>query len=171
MFEEGLALADFYLSSRCCILYITEADLVAGHGYRKRLVRVRNVSTEVEALGSSISLNLPHPSQPPQALSVKFLSFSRNCAANSFAVFFLLKSGHLQGIIIVEKTQISEQYFPEVQKFTVLDLGMVLLPVASQLEASCLINQLVSASFLLYGICLGDSQFASDPDTPKPPSL
>ncbi|CAH7359030.1 Fanconi anemia core complex-associated protein 24 [Phodopus roborovskii] len=94
VFEEGLALADFYLSSRSCILYVTEADLVAGHGYRKRLVRVRN-------------------------------------------------SGHLQGIIIVEKTQISEQYFPAVQKFIVLNLGMALLPVANQLEASCLITQLV----------------------------
>ncbi|KAL1769119.1 Fanconi anemia core complex-associated protein 24 [Sigmodon hispidus] len=94
MFEEGLASADFYLSSRSCILYITEADLVAGHDYRKRLVHVRN-------------------------------------------------SGHLQGIIIAEKTHISEQYFPAVQKFTVLDLGMVLLPVANQLEASNLIIQLV----------------------------
>lgn len=38
----------------------------------------------------------------------------------------------------------SEQYFPAIQKFTVLDLGMVLLPVASPMEASCLIIQLVS---------------------------
>uniref|UniRef100_G1R7X5 Fanconi anemia core complex-associated protein 24 pseudonuclease domain-containing protein n=1 Tax=Nomascus leucogenys TaxID=61853 RepID=G1R7X5_NOMLE len=37
----------------------------------------------------------------------------------------------------------SEQYFPALQKFTVLDLGMVLLPVASQMEASCLVIQLV----------------------------
>ncbi|XP_014650274.1 PREDICTED: Fanconi anemia core complex-associated protein 24 isoform X2 [Ceratotherium simum simum] len=49
----------------------------------------------------------------------------------------------LQGIVVVEKTQMSEQYFPAIQKFTVLDLGMVLLPVASQMEASCLIIQLV----------------------------
>ncbi|XP_037372274.1 Fanconi anemia core complex-associated protein 24 isoform X2 [Talpa occidentalis] len=49
----------------------------------------------------------------------------------------------LQGIVIVEKTQMSEQYFPAIQKFTVLDLGMVLLPVASHTEASCLIMQLV----------------------------
>ncbi|XP_037372275.1 Fanconi anemia core complex-associated protein 24 isoform X3 [Talpa occidentalis] len=81
-------------AARSCILYITEADLVAGNGYRKRLVRVRNSST-------------------------------------------------LQGIVIVEKTQMSEQYFPAIQKFTVLDLGMVLLPVASHTEASCLIMQLV----------------------------
>jgi hypothetical protein len=64
----------------------------------------------------------------------------------------LLKSSHLQGIIIVEKTQMSEQYFPAVQKFTVLDLGMVLLPVASQSEASCLIIHLVSTRLLLYNI-------------------
>nr|XP_025865957.1 Fanconi anemia core complex-associated protein 24 isoform X2 [Vulpes vulpes]XP_025865958.1 Fanconi anemia core complex-associated protein 24 isoform X2 [Vulpes vulpes] len=50
---------------------------------------------------------------------------------------------NLQGIVIVEKTQMSEQYYSAIQKFTVLDLGMVLLPVASQMEASCLIIQLV----------------------------
>ncbi|XP_036995035.2 Fanconi anemia core complex-associated protein 24 [Artibeus jamaicensis] len=94
VFEDGLAPVDFYLSTRCCILYIKEADLVAGNSYRKRLVRVRN-------------------------------------------------SSNLQGIVIVEKTQMSEQYFPAIQKFTVLDLGMVLLPVANQVEASCLIIQLV----------------------------
>uniref|UniRef100_A0A8C5Z026 Fanconi anemia core complex-associated protein 24 n=1 Tax=Marmota marmota marmota TaxID=9994 RepID=A0A8C5Z026_MARMA len=94
VFEDGLTPVDFYLSSRSCILYVTEADLVAGNGYRKRLVRVRN-------------------------------------------------SGNLQGIVVVEKTRINEQYFPAIQKFTVLDLGMVLLPVANQIEASCLIVQLV----------------------------
>lgn len=94
LFEDGLAPVDFYLSVRSCILYITEADLVAGNSYRKRLVRVRN-------------------------------------------------SSNLKGIVVVEKTQMSEQYFPAIQKFTVLDLGMVLLPVASQMEASCIIIQLV----------------------------
>ncbi|XP_045387714.1 Fanconi anemia core complex-associated protein 24 isoform X1 [Lemur catta] len=93
VFEDGL-IPDFYLSNRSCILYVTEADLVAGNGYRKRLVRVRN-------------------------------------------------SSNLQGIVVVEKTRMSEQYFPALQKFTVLDLGMVLLPVANQMEASCLIVQLV----------------------------
>ncbi|XP_043351082.1 Fanconi anemia core complex-associated protein 24 isoform X4 [Dermochelys coriacea] len=49
----------------------------------------------------------------------------------------------LHGIVIVEKTQISDQYFPTVQKFIVLELGMTLLPVANQGEASQLIIQLV----------------------------
>ncbi|XP_072488159.1 Fanconi anemia core complex-associated protein 24 isoform X5 [Notamacropus eugenii] len=37
----------------------------------------------------------------------------------------------------------SEQYFTAVQKFVVLELGMALLPVSSQMEASQLIIQLV----------------------------
>ncbi|XP_049642627.1 Fanconi anemia core complex-associated protein 24 [Suncus etruscus] len=94
VFEDDLSPVDFYLSSRSCILFISEADLVAGTSYRKRLVRVRN-------------------------------------------------SNHLQAIVIVEKTQMSVQYFPAVQKFTVLDLGMVLLPVADQMEAASLISQFV----------------------------
>ncbi|VTJ81594.1 Hypothetical predicted protein, partial [Marmota monax] len=74
--------------------FVTEADLVAENGYRKRLVQVRN-------------------------------------------------SGKFQGIVVVVKTQINEQYFPVIQKFTVLDLGMMFLPVANQMEVSCLIVQLV----------------------------
>ncbi|XP_034281662.1 Fanconi anemia core complex-associated protein 24 [Pantherophis guttatus] len=92
--EDRLGLVDFHLSNRCCILYISEADLVAGNGFKRRLVRFRNACT-------------------------------------------------LQGIVLVEKTQISNQYFPEVQKFVVLELGMTLLPVASQKEAAQLIAQLV----------------------------
>ncbi|XP_043382386.1 Fanconi anemia core complex-associated protein 24 isoform X13 [Chelonia mydas] len=69
-------------------------DLVAGNGFKRRLVRFRNASS-------------------------------------------------LHGIVIVEKTQISDQYFPAAQKFIVLELGMTLLPVANQGEASQLIIQLV----------------------------
>ncbi|XP_077166282.1 Fanconi anemia core complex-associated protein 24 isoform X2 [Paroedura picta] len=53
------------------------------------------------------------------------------------------KASSLQGIVIVEKTEISDQYFPAVQKFVVLELGMTLLPVANQGEAAQLIIQLV----------------------------
>ncbi|KFP24153.1 Fanconi anemia-associated protein of 24 kDa, partial [Colius striatus] len=95
IFEDGLGLVDFHLSNRTCILYISEADLVAGDEFKRKLVRFRNAST-------------------------------------------------LRGIVIIEKTQISDQYFLPVQKFVVLELGMVLLPVANQGEASQLITQLVS---------------------------
>ncbi|NXG91609.1 FAP24 protein, partial [Stercorarius parasiticus] len=95
IFEDGLGLVDFHLSNRTCILYVSEADLVAGDEFKRRLVRFRNASS-------------------------------------------------LGGIVIVEKTQISDQYFLAVQKLVVLELGMVLLPVANQGEASQLIAQLVS---------------------------
>uniref|UniRef100_A0A8B9F6Y2 FA core complex associated protein 24 n=1 Tax=Amazona collaria TaxID=241587 RepID=A0A8B9F6Y2_9PSIT len=94
IFEDDLGLVDFHISNRISILYISEADLVAGDEFKRRLVRFRNASS-------------------------------------------------LGGIIIVEKTQISDQYFLAVQKLVVLELGMVLLPVANQGEASQLIIQLV----------------------------
>ncbi|NXA26919.1 FAP24 protein, partial [Ibidorhyncha struthersii] len=104
IFEDGLGLVDFHLSNRTCILYISEADLVAGDEFKRRLVRFRNASS-------------------------------------------------LGGIVIVEKTQISDQYFLAVQKLVVLELGMVLLPVANQGEASQLIIQLVSF-IVTYGLVL-----------------
>lgn len=94
IFEDGLGLVDFHLSNRICVLYISEADLVAGDEFKRRLVRFRNASS-------------------------------------------------LGGIVIVEKTPLSEQYFSAVQKLVVLQLGMVLLPVANQEEASQLITQIV----------------------------
>ncbi|NXN77982.1 FAP24 protein, partial [Bombycilla garrulus] len=95
IFEDGLGPVDFHLSNRTCILFISEADLVAGDEFKRRLVRFRNASS-------------------------------------------------FRGIVIVEKTQISDQYYLGVQKLVVLELGMVLLPVANQGEASQLIIQLVS---------------------------
>ncbi|XP_078066626.1 uncharacterized protein KIAA0513 homolog isoform X3 [Mustelus asterias] len=55
----------------------------------------------------------------------------------------VFRASTLNGIIVLEKTQLSEQYFPAVQRFVVLELGMTLLPIASQTEASNLIIQLV----------------------------
>ncbi|XP_043937814.1 Fanconi anemia core complex-associated protein 24 [Protopterus annectens] len=94
LFEDGLGLVDFHLSNRCCVIYISEADLVVGSSYKRKLVRFRNAS-------------------------------------------------NLRGIVVVEKTRMSEQYFPSVQKFVLLELGMALIPVADQGEASQLIIQLV----------------------------
>ncbi|NWR96484.1 FAP24 protein, partial [Motacilla alba] len=95
IFEDALGLVDFHLPNRTCILLISEADLVAGDEFKRRLVRFRNARS-------------------------------------------------LRGIVIVEKTPISDQYYLGVQKLVVLELGMVLLPVANQGEASQLIIQLVS---------------------------
>uniref|UniRef100_A0A8C5J7E2 FA core complex associated protein 24 n=1 Tax=Junco hyemalis TaxID=40217 RepID=A0A8C5J7E2_JUNHY len=94
IFEDGLGLVDFHLPNRTCILLISEADLVAGDEFKRRLVKFRNASS-------------------------------------------------LRGIVVIEKTPISDQYYLGVQKLVVLELGMVMLPVANQGEASQLIIQLV----------------------------
>ncbi|XP_039619508.1 Fanconi anemia core complex-associated protein 24 [Polypterus senegalus] len=49
----------------------------------------------------------------------------------------------LYGIVLTEKTRLSDQYFPFVQKFVVLELGMSLFPVANQAEASGFLIQWV----------------------------
>lgn len=48
-----------------------------------------------------------------------------------------------QELVLVEKTRLSEQYFPAVQKFVVFDLGLSLLPISGQADASQLITQMV----------------------------
>ncbi|XP_035645902.1 Fanconi anemia core complex-associated protein 24-like [Oncorhynchus keta] len=58
-------------------------------------------------------------------------------------VRFRNANSSFQGIVLVEKTQLSEQYFSAMQKFVVFELGLTLLPVASQLEASQLLIQIV----------------------------
>ncbi|KAK5901632.1 hypothetical protein CesoFtcFv8_006977 [Champsocephalus esox] len=52
-------------------------------------------------------------------------------------------SSRFQELVLVEKTRLSEQNFSAVQKFVVLDLGLTLLPVSGQTEASQLISQIV----------------------------
>ncbi|XP_019712486.1 Fanconi anemia core complex-associated protein 24 isoform X2 [Hippocampus comes] len=48
-----------------------------------------------------------------------------------------------QELVVVEKTRLVEQYFWAVQKFVVLELGLTLLPVGGQTEASQLLLQMV----------------------------
>ena len=44
LFEDELCIADFHLPSKRCILYVSECDIIAGSGYKRKLVRYRNVS-------------------------------------------------------------------------------------------------------------------------------
>uniref|UniRef100_A0A671U2Y6 FA core complex associated protein 24 n=1 Tax=Sparus aurata TaxID=8175 RepID=A0A671U2Y6_SPAAU len=57
----------------------------------------------------------------------------------------LFSSSSFQELVLVENTKLSEQYFSAVQKFVVFDLGLTLLPVSGQTEASQLITQIVSS--------------------------
>lgn len=61
----------------------------------------------------------------------------------------LKSSGSFQELVLVENTRLSEQYFSAVQKFVLFDLGLTLLPVSGQAEASQLITQIVSSELIL----------------------
>ncbi len=127
IFEEELGVVDFCLSNKTCVLYVSESDLVAGNGYRRKIVRFRNVNHLLAVI------QLPNVSCYDPSLS------------NKTALIFLFQANSgLQGIVIVEKTHLSEQYFSGLQKFVVLELGLTLLPVSSAAEAAQLIAQLVS---------------------------
>lgn len=56
----------------------------------------------------------------------------------------LFSSSSFQELVLVENNRLSEQYLSAVQKFVVFDLGLTLLPVSGQTEASQLITQIVS---------------------------
>ncbi|KAI0228486.1 Fanconi anemia core complex-associated protein 24 [Lamellibrachia satsuma] len=57
----------------------------------------------------------------------------------------LRKANTIKVIVLVEKTEVSRQYFWPVQKFVVLELGLTLLPVTSQKEAANMLAALVHA--------------------------
>ena len=46
---------------------------------------------------------------------------------------------------MVERSRLSEQYFPSLQRFVVLELGLTLLPVSDQREAAQLLSQMVGS--------------------------
>ncbi|XP_030060275.1 Fanconi anemia core complex-associated protein 24 isoform X2 [Microcaecilia unicolor] len=81
----------------------------------------------------------------PNRICVLYISETDLVSGNGFKrrLVRFRNASNLHGIVITEKTRLSEQYFPPIQKFIVLELGMTLLPVASQSEASQLIIQLV----------------------------
>lgn len=56
----------------------------------------------------------------------------------------LKKAEKMKGIVLIDKTPITVQYYLEIQKFVVLELGLVLLPVTDQVEAGNLLVQMVN---------------------------
>ena len=55
----------------------------------------------------------------------------------------------MRGVVIAEKTTTSSQYFGALQKFAVLELGLVLIPVATQTETGNILIQLVNSYIIL----------------------
>ncbi|MEE6500524.1 hypothetical protein FKM82_003814 [Ascaphus truei] len=76
---------------------------------------------------------------------VLYISESDMVSGNAFKrrLVRFRKACNLNGIVIAERTRLSDQYFPPVQNFVVLELGMALLPVTNQSEAAQLLFQLI----------------------------
>ena len=59
----------------------------------------------------------------------------------------LITNFHFQAsfkkVVLAEKTPLSSQYFYDLQKFIVIERGLVLLPVASPTEAGKILAQMV----------------------------
>ncbi|XP_062858803.1 Fanconi anemia core complex-associated protein 24 [Trichomycterus rosablanca] len=77
---------------------------------------------------------------------VLYVSESDLVAGNDYKrkiVRFRNANSKFSGIVIVERTCLSEQYFSGLQKFVVLELGLTLLAVGNPAEAAQLITQMV----------------------------
>lgn len=82
----------------------------------------------------------------PNKSCILYVSECDIIAGNSYKkklVRYRNTSSSFQALVLVENTRLSEQYFSAVQKFVVFDLGLTLLPVSGQTEASQLIAQIV----------------------------
>lgn len=56
LFENQLGPADFHLPNKTCVLYLSERDVIAGNGYKRKLVRFRNVSFQHSLFLSGCSM-------------------------------------------------------------------------------------------------------------------
>ncbi|KAK1789785.1 hypothetical protein P4O66_015660, partial [Electrophorus voltai] len=77
---------------------------------------------------------------------ILYVSESDVVAGNDYKrkiVRFRNANSNFHGVVLVEKTRLSEQYFSGLQRFVVLELGLTLLAVASPVEAAQLISQMV----------------------------
>lgn len=122
LFESHLGGADLHLPNNSCVFYLSECDIIAGNGYKRKLVRYRNVS-----FGHKLVFFLIVPW--PQTDGVRPLLKGR---------------GSFQALVLVENSRLCQQYFPSVQKFVTFDLGLTLMPVGGQTEASQLISHMVN---------------------------
>ncbi|XP_064599200.1 Fanconi anemia core complex-associated protein 24-like isoform X2 [Liolophura sinensis] len=95
MYEEDLGVVDFHPSMSVGVIYLSEADIITGTAYKRKLVKFR-------------------------------------------------KANRCKGVILAERTAMSSQYYSALQRFVVLELGFVLIPVANQTEAGTFLVQMVN---------------------------
>lgn len=73
---------------------------------------------------------------------------SHGCYWKPLVLCVFCYQANFRRIILAEKTPLSSQYYQELQKFIVIERGLVLLPVASTVEAGRIMAQMVSTKKL-----------------------
>ncbi|XP_071957774.1 Fanconi anemia core complex-associated protein 24-like [Antedon mediterranea] len=94
VFDSQLDIVDFHPSHDTAIIYVSEQDMVAGTSYKKRIVKLRKVTS-------------------------------------------------MKGVVLAEKTEMSKQYCLNLQKFVVLELGLVILFISTPIQAASLLIEMV----------------------------
>lgn len=56
---------------------------------------------------------------------------------------FNFQANSVRGIVLVEKTSTSGQYFADLQHFCNLEMGLSVIPISGQAEAASLLSQIV----------------------------
>ena len=59
-----------------------------------------------------------------------------------------LQANNVQILVLAEKTTSTAQYYQQLQKFVMLELGFSMLPVPGQAEAAGVLSQMVGAACL-----------------------
>ncbi|XP_071480485.1 Fanconi anemia core complex-associated protein 24-like [Diadema antillarum] len=82
---------------------------------------------------------------PTSEMAVVYVSESDLVAGTAYRrkLAKLRKVEKLKGVVVVEKTPMTDQYYLDLQKFVVLELGMVILPISNQTEAAGLLARMV----------------------------
>ncbi|XP_013787783.1 Fanconi anemia core complex-associated protein 24-like isoform X2 [Limulus polyphemus] len=84
---------------------------------------------------------------PSSDVAVAYVSEVDIIAGTSFRrkLVKMRQADCMRGVVIVEKTPYTTQQFYSLQKFTVLELGLTLIPIANSSEAGQLLIQMVHA--------------------------
>lgn len=85
--------------------------------------------------------------QPATDMGVVYVTESEIITGTSYRrkLVKLRKANCMRGVVVVEKTPLTEQHFLGVQKFAVLELGLHCVPVTSTKEAVQLLAAMVNA--------------------------
>ena len=131
LYEDKLGVVDFHPSTETAVIYISEADLVTGQMYKRKVVKLRKV------MGYPYSCIM-------KALSDLFLEIKVLYRLKCVLDIQFIQVEKVRGIVLVEKTDSTTQYFGELQNFVAITLGMIVIPVSTQEEAAKLLVQMVS---------------------------